>query len=718
MKLEDIINFDGVKTCLVPKLNNTEVDIFEIHKEGITAFHQKQIQLECYLSNQNGEEVRDFLNNFELQNSKLNSDYCLKFILRFYNFHVLQPYDFDNNLLEIWNRVQSQIFSFFRPMRVKIQLSQYFNITTTLSRLKPRLYRGLDPSESQSFLPNNSSSIQVRKHQLNGIIGYFYPTKEHRNENKTSGALMVSKLLTTVSTPEPKQYASDGSEAIIQSLIQTNILEPVIAAIKCNRNIMLLNGRIISKRIMDGTKVRVQPNLGLETSKLYVPIEVKKSGLRDSFNNFFDSNSPGSAKALDFLEIFSQLIRELYLTNSPIGILSDYDFIVMVDVSYYKIGKVEGLDDGKLMRSISCNFTVIEDTEFFSSITTLFSMLNVDRDPMHMNLDLSIPDLDYINKIFTNKIVRWNKDIYSYCQENRISENHKVEDNTSNPPSADASITVLCGKTGLDLRESNLITLRKTSLTPVLSSKFIYIKTISGSKFGERNSAVFVVALVVNPQKLYILKCYDPFRTSQFYTNGFDIKKSYIESLRTFTKEISAYSILDGLEVIPKLYMCGFINSSSDNFVDDISTSTVPEISGFFMLLEYLEGKPLSEIELSQRRLYKDACLKSINQIHLRKLAHNDLHSGNIIVSESVNSDGSRKFEAKIIDFGYRYLTKERLCWNESCKNFSNGRPSPDLELEERLQEDLNDIDYSLESDQNSKNYNRFKFVKSKSYFN
>ncbi|KAK6204557.1 uncharacterized protein RJT21DRAFT_3996 [Scheffersomyces amazonensis] len=708
MQLNDLINFDDVKYYLIPRLKNGKADIFKVHKLGIAHFLRKQKKLEKYIKNpENSDDTKKFLDKlgYDSDTFDIQQDDLLRFLFRFYNFHILQPYKFSEVTFDITEAVKVIIHnSFIKRFGAVIvkQLSGYLKVTTNLSMRKPTLHR-IDQTDNNN--QPTKPHTEIRHNRLKGLVGNFYPDKIISKIPKMEGELDFNKSMMPM---KPRQDLVCESESIIQECIKQNLFEPIADT---KKEFLVTNGYRIAGTSSSGAETRVIPDLVFMRLQQQIPIEVKKCNL-EKYIYDFQLKGPNDALSISFIEVFSQLIREIYKSKSSIGILSDYQSILVVDVSKCSIGKVTGIEEGKILRQLKCKAILLSDSPDYSVITQLFGLLNCQQMSIQLELELNQTAKDLITRELCIKIVTWNKHIHSYATKNRIYEEHRGSDNQPNPPSADPYIKDLSEKTGLDINESILTTLCKTKLQHISSQSFNYIKVLSGATFGDRNSLVFLVSLDSNPEKRYILKVYDPFRTSQFYTNGYNIKQSYLDCLKVFNKEISAYSILDGNQMVPKLYASGFISSDPDRYVDQIDIAKPPKVCGFFLLLTYFEGRTLSQVKISERNNYKAACLRAIDEVHSFGIAHNDLHSGNIIVSESINKYGRINYEAKIIDFGYRYLALDRNNWKRNNKRPKKYRSSADLTLVERI-EDINDIEDALTGGQILHNYNATGFIKS-----
>ncbi|KAK6198857.1 uncharacterized protein RJT21DRAFT_122514 [Scheffersomyces amazonensis] len=679
--LKSIINFDPVKRALLPLINGPSIDIFLIHRQSVNEYREAQRRLELYLKTPNEEEIKKFLKEdlkeLELDESTTSKyKYILPLILRLFYFHLLVPINFDPVLKDdLYNSFQDLIIADLRDKKLR----GYFQLTIILSikipnlRLNtlkhaeyaPDLVKRLKPNLPKTISSQNSSSVFRRPHQLNSIIGLFIPKFNSNstkvNFDKLSAKVDMNNILKFKYNFDFQLVRSNNKESSIQNAFVFNATTRIIRALTLNYTDVRCEPQHVSEEIIDSGKyTRVIPDLMITNEPLSIPIELKRKDLKESYVNFIN-NEKTDSKSRDFIHCFSQSVREAISLNSDLAVISDYLTTYLIDMQHPSVSEETVIDKKDIMRELDCRIYDLSDESEFSTCTQLFiyllSYFQTCKGISQLQYLIEQQNLSSLYPRINSEILKYNTEIEKFCTTSPIDENHLPGDTPTPPSSSGSIISELQGSTELKITQTRIKTLRKSNLKSTtmeeLRTKYKFLEILSGNKLQSRNSIVFLVEDLTSHDRK-VIKIYDSFWSCEFQSNQY-ISDCYLEALKCFSKEVSTYQILKGIDGIPKFYSSGFLNSKVDSYKDEFDVD-IDQLAGFFLILEYIDGKPLSCYTIKERQAFKSCCKKTIDMVHYLGVVHHDIHSGNIIIKQ--NPDGT--YTAYVIDFGYSDQANKR----------------------------------------------------------
>ncbi|KAK6197472.1 uncharacterized protein RJT21DRAFT_123290, partial [Scheffersomyces amazonensis] len=677
--LKSIINFDPVKRALLPLINGPSIDIFLIHRQSVNEYREAQRRLEVYLKTPNEEEIEKFLKEdlkeLELDESTTsNYKHILPLILRLFNFHLLVPINFDPVLKDdLYRSFKDLILLNLRDKKLR----GYFQLTIILSIKIPNLK--LDTLKHAQYAPDSVKRLKPnlpeiisspkssfrRSHHLNSIIGLFIPKFNSNstkvNFDKLSAKVDMKKLNKFDYSLHFRLVRSNHLESSIQHAFEFNVTDRIISALTLNYTDVRCEPQHASEEIIDSGKyTRIIPDLMITNQPLSIPIELKRKDLNESYVNFIN-NEKTDSKARDFIHCFSQSIREAISLNSHLAFISDYLTTYLIDIENPMVSEETIIDKNDIMRELDCRIYDLSDESEFSTCTQLFiyllSYFQTCKGGSQLQYLIEQQNLSSLYPRINSEIIKYNTEIEQFCTTSPIDENHLPGDTPTPPSSSGSIISELQGSTELKITQTRIKTLRKSNLKSTtmeeLRTKYKFLEILSGNKLQSRNSIVFLVEDLTSHDRK-VIKIYDSFWSCEFQINQ-DISDCYLEALKCFSKEVSSYEILKGIDGIPKFYSSGFLNSKVDSYKDEFDVD-IDQLAGFFLIIEYIDGKPLSCYTIEERQAFKSCCKKTIDMVHNLGIVHHDIHSGNIMIKQ--NPDGT--YTAYVIDFGYSDQANKR----------------------------------------------------------
>ncbi|KAK6198093.1 uncharacterized protein RJT21DRAFT_116136 [Scheffersomyces amazonensis] len=708
--LKSIINFDAVNRSLFPKLQQPQIDIFMVHRQGVDDYRKAQRELERYTLNP--DEIKQLLGKIGLaEQIDYKDKEALALLLRLHNFHLLDPINVNPQILKIF-----EVFKHYLSVKFQdIKVSKYCHLTTAISINAPPVQFGsyvVGQSKSESVnssVPNPTQassksfkpSTSIRNHRLNPVIDLFRPKPE--SSSRVNFELLTAKI----NSDDISEFfdalggikfeTETHLESATQQSFHNNILTHCVNALKLNFEKVNDESQVANDTIREDKPIRITTDIMVKLNNIKIPIEIK----RDLSPFKYLINNPNVSHGREVVHIFSQCLRESIAVDSNLVVLSDYFNTYLIDLKNAKLFGDITTDNSDLIRNMTCQIIDISDTSEFSTTTQLYGCLihyynQQVNDSNNLKQHIEDQNLKVLFPLINKEVINYNISVAKYCSDNHITSKITYEDTPTAPNSSEGIITEIANTTQLEITHSRTSILQKSELKSTsledLRAEYEFLEVISGKAL-QRNYSVVIRVYDPEAKTEKIIKIYDCFWNCK-YQQKQDIKYCYLEALKSFSKELSSYRSLKGIPGIPTLHEAGFLNTCGQNQDTEFDIDK-GVLSGFYLIIDLIPGKPLRSYPKAERKKFKECCQATIDAVHAQGIVHNDIHSGNIIICE--NEDGS--FSAFLIDFGYSEQAYERKRWNGEPNGFSNV-PKRDKNLDSRIQYDNEDLNASLQEDQ------------------
>ncbi|KAK6201455.1 uncharacterized protein RJT21DRAFT_1394 [Scheffersomyces amazonensis] len=376
MKLEDIINTEDAVSALSGLSNviDGEINPIQIDQNGRNNYLKRVEMLDQYLKHPNMEEVEHFLKPFNFS-TDIPNDELLRIILRSFNFHILQIFDFPTTpqVYQVIKRIEPFLMS------LSVQLFKYWSFSMSMSFRVP-IIDGLHPQEQDGddlneaddtdiYGSTNQGSVkrrrtgpssqprETRSHSLKSYMGMVYPEGEvvdfsidHTNDIKLYISDLKAQLDDAIMFQLENKY-----ESVVQDIVLNNLFANPGACV----------GKAYGPRTeydtFEGNTLYITPDLRIKIDNGYIPIECKRKFIKKYLDDFLKSEVH-SKQSSSFVEIFTQCIREAVFYKINCFFISDYTTTLFI--KFNDIGDFDGTNFCSLFRPMNCSILNIIESEY------------------------------------------------------------------------------------------------------------------------------------------------------------------------------------------------------------------------------------------------------------------------------------------------------------------------------------------------------------------
>ncbi|KAK6199547.1 uncharacterized protein RJT21DRAFT_3335 [Scheffersomyces amazonensis] len=396
MKLDEIINYDTAISTL-SKVGDI-VRPFKISNEGETLYKLRKLQLEVYLDQPNEDEINQFLNKFKLHTdcyTVYDKPTLLKILLRLHHFESLTKIPHSGTtqsfriIADFIRWFWRDTFNKFVNRDLETFFEKYMMFSLYLSFDHPKLNA---TTNTRSAIKGNAKSNATKEtfhYTLKNRIGLLYPSSNIQTFEVKNIELTRHRFL-EIPTLAFLTYTFDLKSRIekdIETIVQTNLLQIPVSI--CNilfKKFSLQGGREVTKEIK-GETLTVEPNLDIELSSSTLPVEIEAEHLKKHIDNFYNSRLT-AIESVPFLEIISQVYREMIATSSTYAFLSDYVSTFIIQLNDTNVGDFEGVNFCRLVRSVNFSIYELDLNSKYSVSTQIFNFLVESQKEYHKMKDV------------------------------------------------------------------------------------------------------------------------------------------------------------------------------------------------------------------------------------------------------------------------------------------------------------------------------------------
>ncbi|KAK6200455.1 uncharacterized protein RJT21DRAFT_44223 [Scheffersomyces amazonensis] len=401
MNLKDIINTnDAALTGL------EEFEPIQIHLNGKNKYADLVDKLEEYLKNPDIEEIDMFLKKYKFEKEFSKPD-LLRIVLRANNFHLLTKFQFETtkDLIDVTLKIdetlifQTENFKFFNHYwSFSIQMSLKRPIISNLPKeeekeevnardngpdddpvlkfdtkssgqfssstpIKSPLVRSLSqPTSEESSVKRTKRTSgsplksEHRDNALKSYIGLLYPDSE-----------VIDFPVNEFSDLKLKTIPSEGISRRLRFEVPSTYTEMDVQ-LAAQKNIFGIPSHyILSDTLTGGTrsitinenKLETRPDLEIELDKGLIPIEIKRDSIKKNIEAFYGKTS--IRKRINFLEIYSQGVREALCCGINCFFLSDYTTTLFVE--FNSVREFQEIEGCTITRPLVGRIIRIEETK-------------------------------------------------------------------------------------------------------------------------------------------------------------------------------------------------------------------------------------------------------------------------------------------------------------------------------------------------------------------
>ncbi|KAK6201456.1 uncharacterized protein RJT21DRAFT_120520 [Scheffersomyces amazonensis] len=371
MKLEDIINTEDAVSAL-PGLSdviNGEIYPIQIDQNGRNNYLKRVEMLDQYLKHPNMEEVEHFLKPFNFS-TKIPYDELLRIILRSFNFHILQIFDFPTTP-QVYQVIQQ-----ITPWSLPTSLGDYWKFSMSMSfrvpiidGLRPQEEGGDDLNEADDtdiYGSTNQGSVkrrrtgpssqprETRSHSLKSYMGMVYPEGEVVDFSIDHTNIKIDKSDLKAQLDDAITFQlKNNYESGVQDVVDKNLFAKPGACVGSIKN------SPTEYDTFEGNTLFITPDLCIETKEGKIPIECKRKFIKKYLDDFLKSEVH-SKQSSSFVEIFTQCIREAVFYKINCFFISDYTTTLFI--KFNDIGDFDGTNFCSLYRPIECDILNIIET--------------------------------------------------------------------------------------------------------------------------------------------------------------------------------------------------------------------------------------------------------------------------------------------------------------------------------------------------------------------
>ncbi|KAK6200493.1 uncharacterized protein RJT21DRAFT_133132 [Scheffersomyces amazonensis] len=399
MKLEEIINTDDAVAALT---GLEEFEPIQIHLNGKNKYADLVDKLEEYLKNPDIEEINMFLKKYKFEKEFSKPD-LLRIVLSANNFHLLTKFQFETtkDLIDVILKIRSTFllttviydyWSFSIQMSLKRPIisnlpkeeekeevnardngpdddpvlkfdtkssGQFSSSTPIKSPLVRSLSQPTSEESSVKRTKRTSGSPLKSEHRDNALksyIGLLYPDSEVIDfpVNEFSDLKLKTIPSEGISRRLRFEVPSTYTEMDVQLAAQKNIFG--IPSHYILRNTLTGGTRSIT---INENKLETRPDLEIELDKGLIPIEIKRDSIMKNLDYFYGKTS--IRKRINFLEIYSQGVREALCCGINCFFLSDYTTTLFVE--FNSVGEFQEIEGCTITRPLVGRIIRIEETK-------------------------------------------------------------------------------------------------------------------------------------------------------------------------------------------------------------------------------------------------------------------------------------------------------------------------------------------------------------------
>ncbi|KAK6199548.1 uncharacterized protein RJT21DRAFT_115340 [Scheffersomyces amazonensis] len=663
MNLDEIINYDTAISTL-SRVGDT-VRPFKISDKGEIYYRLQEVQLEIYLSQPNEDEINQFLNKFKLQDdcyTIYDKPTLLKILLRLHHFELLTKIPHSGTKQSF--RIITDFINWFRIIfnsDLETFFGNYMMFSLYLSFDNPKLNATTNTRSVTKSNAKSNAAKEIRHHTLKNRIGLLYPSSSLQ-KFEVKNIELPRYQFQNMSALGFSNYTFDLKSRIekdIETIVQKNLLEiPVDTCESLGiRDFTLEGGKGLSKQI-NGKNFTVEPDLEIVTPSTRMPVEIKIRNLKKYIDNFYSSKLT-AIESVPFLEIISQVYREMIATSSTYALLSDYVSTFIIQLNDTNVGDFEGVNFCRLLRSVDCSIYELDLDSEYSVSTQIFNFLvesQKEYDQMkpfitefQNNCWLPKSIRDSLTKMFHLRIHKWHEQLLEqFVPPPTMASDEEVNYPTINTIASSSFSAYEESTDNINFNEQLILSTNRMqenekfcyySMEDIMNS-YDFIKILTGDEINTRMSTTIVIVDKKDNSKS-LLKIYDPLFSSIYVSKEAVIEGSYKRTFKVFEREVNCLEIVQPEKISPSIKQFGFLrNEGIEKYTEKLDISKGIPLAGFFITMSLI-GKSLEELinELSDdqlKTLYGKAQVK-LTTLHRCGLVHNDIHAGNILITPEMD---------------------------------------------------------------------------------